>query len=265
LLDFGLALARDNPHLTHSGFVIGTPAFMAPEQARGEPLDGRSDLFALGIILYLMTTGERPFEGVTAMAVMRNLELHYPTRVNVKCVDVPAPFSNLIMELLAKDRKDRPASAAAVADRLARSELVRPTHLPVAPPQTPSGPSQSPASGSGGWQVPYKHPGPSTSIIRVAFMIAITAIGLYLYFYYYVDNYGRLEIVPDVADAEVHIRQNGEVKFTSTTDRQFTLRPGTYELVLVKPRHGYRLSPSAVEIKRDRTEQIRVVRDLNSR
>ncbi|HEX3150928.1 MAG TPA: serine/threonine-protein kinase [Gemmataceae bacterium] len=262
LLDFGLALARDNPHLTHSGFVIGTPAFMAPEQARGEPLDGRSDLFALGIILYLMSTGERPFEGATAMAVMRNLELHYPTRVNVKRVDVPAPFSNLIMELLAKDRKDRPPSATVVADRLARPELVRPTHLPVAPPQTPSAPSQSPSSASGGWQVPYKHPGPSTSIIRIAAMIAFTAIGLYLYFHYYVDNWGRLEIVPDIPDAEVLIRQDGENKFTSITDRQFRLRPGTYELVLVKPKSGYKVSPSAVEIKRDHVEQVRVVRNL---
>ena len=94
---------------------------MSPEQARAEPLDGRSDLFSLGMILYLMTTGERPFDGADDLTVMRNLELHYPTRVNVKRVDVPAPFSNLIMELLAKDRKDRPASAAVVADRLGRA------------------------------------------------------------------------------------------------------------------------------------------------
>ncbi|MDW8263686.1 MAG: serine/threonine-protein kinase, partial [Phycisphaerales bacterium] len=60
LLDFGLALPRDSVHLTRSGFVIGTPAFMSPEQARGEPLDARSDLFSLGVVLYLATTGERP-------------------------------------------------------------------------------------------------------------------------------------------------------------------------------------------------------------
>ena len=151
LLDFGLAMDRDNAHLTHSGFVIGTPAFMSPEQARGEPLDGRSDLFSLGVILYLMTTGDRPFDGATAMTVMRNLELHHPVRANVRRVDVPAPFSNLIMQLLTKDRKDRPASATLVADRLVRPEMVRPTHLPVAPPQVPSpaGPGIVPP---GGWR-----------------------------------------------------------------------------------------------------------------
>ena len=265
LLDFGLALGRDNVHLTHSGFVIGTPAFMSPEQARGEPLDGRCDLFSLGVILYLMTTGDRPFDGATTMTVMRNLELHYPTRVNVRRVDVPAPFSNLIMELLAKDRKDRPASAAVVADRLGRPEMVRPTHLPVAPPQVSASGRLSAALPTKGWTPPYRHPGPTTSFVRIIIMVAAVSVGLALYWHYYVTNYGGLEIVPDVPEAEVHIRQNGELKFTSVMDRQFTVRPGTYELMLMKPKHGYRLSRTIVEVGRGRTEQVRVVRDVGGR
>jgi serine/threonine protein kinase len=266
LLDFGLALARDNTNLTHSGFVIGTPAFMSPEQARGEPLDGRSDLFSLGIILYLMTTGERPFDGATAMTVMRNLELHYPARVNVRRVDVPAPFSNLIMELLAKDRKNRPVSAAIVSDRLARPELVRSTHLPVAPPPVPTSAQATSAQPPlGGWPTPYHGPGRSTSLTRILLMVAVAAIGLATYWHYFVTNYGGLEIVPDVSEAEVQIRQNGEFKHTSVTDRQFTLRPGTYELFLAKPKNGYRLSRTVVEVDRGRTEQVRVVRDLGDR
>lgn len=165
LLDFGLALARDNVKLTNSGFVIGTPAFMSPEQARGEPLDGRSDLFSLGIVLYLATAGDRPFAGVTAMAVMRNLELHSHSRVNVKRADVPAALSNLIMELLAKDPKDRPSSADIVATRLARL-----THLPVAPPAAPRRPARTDfttkpglgdaAAESASQTGPPVHPGP---------------------------------------------------------------------------------------------------------
>jgi hypothetical protein len=261
LLDFGLALARDAAQLTHPGFVIGTPAFMSPEQARGEPLDGRSDLFSLGIILYLTTTGERPFDGATAMTVMRNLELHHPARANVRRVDVPAPFSNLIMELLAKDRKNRPASAAVVADRLARPEIVRPTHLPVAPAAVATS-AQASLSAVGGWRPAYREPGPATSPVRVLLMIAVVAVGLMMYWRYYVTNYGALEVVPDVPEAEVQIRQSGELKFTSLSDRQFTVAPGTYELVLVRPKNGYRLTRTIVEVGRGRTEQVRVVRDL---
>ena len=133
------------------------------------------------------------------MTVMRNLELHYPARVNVRRVDVPAAFSNLIMELLAKDRKDRPASAAVVADRLARPELVRPTHLPVAPPRVPTAaPAPSPPP-AGRWPAPYGQPGPKTSTVRIALMIAVAAIGLALYWRFHVTNYGGLEVVPDVA------------------------------------------------------------------
>jgi serine/threonine protein kinase len=262
LLDFGLALARDNAHLTHSGYVIGTPAFMSPEQARGEPLDGRSDLFSLGIILYLATTGERPFDGATAMAVMRNLELHFPGRVNVKRVDVPAPFSNLIMELLAKDRKDRPQTADAVAARLSRPEITRATHLPVAPPAI-TGSGSSPALPKmPGWENPPRNPGPTTSVVRIFFMVAITSIGLALYWYFYVSNYGRVVVQSEVYDAEVQIRQNGETKVTSLTEREFQLRPGNYEVVLVKPKNGYRLTKTSIQIRRNGKEEVRVVRDL---
>ena len=96
-------------------------------------------------------------------------------------------------------------------------------------------------------------------------MVAVVGVGLALYWRYYVTNYGGLEIVPDVPEAEVHIRHSGELKYTSVTDRQFTVRPGTYELVLVKPKHGYRLSRTVVEVNRRRTEQVRVVRDLGGR
>jgi serine/threonine protein kinase len=262
LLDFGLAMARDNPHLTHSGYVIGTPAYMSPEQARGEPLDGRSDLFSLGIVLYLATTGERPFDGATAMAVMRNLEQHYPSRVNVKRVDVPAVFSNLIMEMLAKERKDRPQSAAEVAARLARPEMTRPTHLPVAPPDTPMGPPVPALPRNNRYEIPPREAIPSSSIKGILFLVALAAIGFAMYWYFHLSNYGRLVIEPQVFDAEVQIRQNQLLKHTSLRDREFELRPGTYELVLVSPKSGYKLTRTTVRIGRGGRESVSVIRDL---
>jgi len=264
LLDFGLALARDNVKLTHSGFVIGTPAFMSPEQARGEPLDGRSDLFSLGIVLYLATSGDRPFDGVTAMAVMRNLEMHYPSRVNVKRVDVPAALSNLIMELLAKDPKDRPSSADIVAARLARPEMTRPTHLPVAPPPTPSGPPAPALPRSPGWETPPRNPdpGPTRSFIRILFLLAVASVGFALYWHFHVTNYGKIIIDPELYEAEVDIRQQGKLKHSSVRDREFEVRPGSYDLVLVKPKIGYKLTRSIVKVERGGREKIGVVRDL---
>jgi serine/threonine protein kinase len=266
LLDFGLALARDNSNLTFSGYVIGTPAFMSPEQARGEPLDGRSDLFSLGIVLYLATTGERPFDGVTAMAVMRNLELHIPGRVNVKRVDVPAAFSNLIMELLAKDRKDRPQSAEIVAARLVRPEITRATHLPVAPPPPPSTGSSPALPRMPGWESPPRDQAPTTSVLRVLFMCAVASVGFTIYWYFYVSNYGQLVIKTEVHDAEVQILQYNEKKFTSTdSERKYKLRPGTYELILVKPKSGYRLSKTTVQVQRGVEHNIEIIKDLPDR
>jgi serine/threonine protein kinase len=261
LLDFGLAMARDNPHLTHSGFVIGTPAFMSPEQARGEPLDGRSDLFSLGIVLYLATTGERPFDGATAMAVMRNLELHYPGRVNVKRVDVPAAFSNLIMELLSKERKDRPASAEVVAARLSRPEVTRPTHLPVAPPPAETA-APAPAFGRHtSYEFSPRNRPPHSSFSRILVLVVIAAIGLGLYWYLNLSNYGRLVFESQVQDAEIQVFQNGQLKHTSNKEREIDLRPGTYELVLVKPKTGHRLTRTTVRVSRGGHETIAVVRD----
>ena len=264
LLDFGLALARDGSHLTQTGFIIGTPAFMAPEQARSEPLDARSDLFGLGVILYVALTGEQPFAGPDTLAVMRSLELHYPARVNVRRPDVPAAFSNLVMELLAKERKDRPASSAAVADRLGRSEITHLTHLPIAPPAVPEPPAPV---------VPYNpllparpaDPGAVASFVRTLFLLAAVAVAVYAFWHFHVTNYGQLAIDTDIADAEVQIRQNGHLKQTSVKDRRFELRPGTYELVLQKPREGYKLNRTVVEVRRRGQETVRVMRDSSQR
>lgn len=121
LLDFGLAreMSRESM-LTDTGIVMGTPAYMSPEQARGEHLDPRSDLFSLGCILYQMTTGIRPFDGPTPINVLGQLETYNPPRVIARNPAVPSLLSNLIMELLAKNVKDRPPSAHDVAERLRR-------------------------------------------------------------------------------------------------------------------------------------------------
>ncbi|HUG93010.1 MAG TPA: serine/threonine-protein kinase, partial [Planctomycetaceae bacterium] len=119
ILDFGLARAvADTTELTASGAVVGTPWYMSPEQARGEQVDPRSDLFSLGCVLYQMCTGEPPFKGTDVLSVLSALALHHPPPPAELASDLPADVSRLVMELLAKDARERPASARAVAEEL---------------------------------------------------------------------------------------------------------------------------------------------------
>ncbi len=121
LLDFGLARSvSDSENLTQSGMILGTPAYMAPEQARGDAVDARADLFSLGCVLFQCVTGQRPFPGKGPMAILHSLATHTPAPVTTVRADVPAELSDLIERLLAKDREARPASAQDVARELAR-------------------------------------------------------------------------------------------------------------------------------------------------
>src|SRR5262249_35083194 len=81
ITDFGLARAVEDVKLTQSGFVAGTPLYMAPEQARGEALDHRTDLFSLGSALYAMCTGKPPFSGSTPYVVLRQVTEELPTPI----------------------------------------------------------------------------------------------------------------------------------------------------------------------------------------
>jgi serine/threonine protein kinase len=219
-------------------------------------------LFSLGVVLYLATTGERPFDGATAMAVMRNLELHLPGRVNVKRVDVPPAFSNLIMELLAKERRDRPASAEIVAARLGRPEITRPSHLPVAPPPIPTGPPIPAVPRSPGWESPARDHPPGTSIMRVLFMIAAASILFGFYWYFYVSNYGKLVVESQTFDSEIVVRQNGERRRKLTLqDREVDLRPGTYDLTLTRPKTGFKLTRTTINISRGGREMVGIIPD----
>jgi hypothetical protein len=121
VLDFGLARAAGGGGggLTQTGAVLGTPAYMSPEQAAGRPVDGRSDLFGLGCVLYRLATGELPFRGPTLTAVLLAVVGHHPPPPRDVRPELPAALSDLIMRLLAKDQDRRPASARAVADGLA--------------------------------------------------------------------------------------------------------------------------------------------------
>jgi serine/threonine protein kinase/WD40 repeat protein len=123
ILDFGLARpASDTTHLTQQGAIIGTPAYMAPEQVRGKNMDGRVDLFSLGCVLYRMCTGALPFEGDDTLAILLALATHVPPPIDQLSPQVPRALADLVQRLLAKAPEERPATAPAVAEEIARIE-----------------------------------------------------------------------------------------------------------------------------------------------
>jgi serine/threonine protein kinase len=142
LLDFGLArpAAAEGPgpdKLTGTGLVVGTPGYMSPEQARGIPLDERTDLFSLGVVLYLLCTGQEPFAGPNATAVLTALAVDRQKPACELNPKVPAELSELIDKLLEKKPEDRPQMAREVAKALRlieRGQIATPT--PPAPTPT---------------------------------------------------------------------------------------------------------------------------------
>lgn len=118
ILDFGLAKpVAASPAITQDGAILGTPAFMAPEQARGLAVDARSDLFSLGAVLYRLTTGRLPFDGPNTMAVLMALGSETPPPARSLNPSVPAALSALIQALLAKSPMQRPQNAEAVVQQ----------------------------------------------------------------------------------------------------------------------------------------------------
>jgi tRNA A-37 threonylcarbamoyl transferase component Bud32 len=124
ILDFGLAriTTGELTALTQDGAVLGTPAYMAPEQARGEVVDQRGDLYSMGCVLYRMVTGLLPFQGHTMYAVLAAIATETPPPVRQTNPDVPPRLADLIERLLSKSPGDRPASAQAVFDELQQIE-----------------------------------------------------------------------------------------------------------------------------------------------
>jgi serine/threonine-protein kinase len=132
VLDFGIAKlvegGNDARTLT-GGQLIGTPKYMAPEQASGESVDCRADLYSLGIILYEMLSGRVPFPGGTARSIIMNQLTAPPPPLRAACpgLALPAPLERLVLDLLAKDPAERPGSAEEVLGTLRGETTVRRT------------------------------------------------------------------------------------------------------------------------------------------
>ena len=118
ITDFGLARAADDASLTRSGIIAGTPQYMSPEQARGEAVDSRSDLFSLGSMMYAMCSGRPPFEAETPYGVLRKITDTNPADLSSINPNIPQWLCEVIDRLLRKEASQRFDSAESVANLL---------------------------------------------------------------------------------------------------------------------------------------------------
>ncbi|REE94929.1 serine/threonine protein kinase [Thermomonospora umbrina] len=182
ICDFGISWYADSSvRLTATGGVLGTPAYMAPEQYEGEAADARTDLYSLGCTLYALLTGGPPFTGPSMVVLMRHHLLEPPPLLAASRPDAPLQLGELVARLLAKDPTHRPASATEVADTL-RALISTPAPRTVPParpvPLTPRPGNESPAPSASTLtdpQVRRKGPRRLTRTKRLAHMLTHNA------------------------------------------------------------------------------------------
>jgi serine/threonine-protein kinase len=149
LSDFGIAKSLEGTqNLTGTGSVVGTPTYMSPEQGLGEMIDGRSDIYALGVMLFEMLTGRVPFLAENPMAVMLKHINETPPRLNEVKPGLPEAFEEIVAKALAKNREERYQSALEMADAVERALAVVLGSTPPPRPTRQATATTKPAVGS---------------------------------------------------------------------------------------------------------------------
>ena len=175
VVDFGIARAPadEQQNLTRTGTIIGTPEYMSPEQLIGDTVDGRSDIYALGCILFQMVTGEQAFGGPTAQVISRRLT-ERPPRPREKNATIPQALDDVIVTMLGRTPTERYQSMEAVRDALLeavpplpsttgpRPQVTMAGLLPAAPPQ-PTGEVPAAPAAEEPPAAPITAPGPGIS------------------------------------------------------------------------------------------------------
>src|SRR3954470_5928973 len=139
VMDFGIARVSGTERMTSDGLMVGTPAYMAPEQVRGEEVDGRTDLYAVGVILYRLVTGKLPFKAETAVSMIQSQLNDQPTPAREVRTELPDWLDAVLMRSLAKRPADRYQTAEEYRRALDSLDAFssRPEDITVATPSAP--------------------------------------------------------------------------------------------------------------------------------
>jgi|GEM_PF-6435977 len=242
ILDFGLVRSvEDRSSLTHSGTILGTPEYMAPEQACGEDVDERCDLFSVGCVLYHMLTGQPPFRGknvVATLVAISNANVIPPTDLDPA---IPSDVSQLTGKLLQREPESRLDSANELISELDRCESISSTS-PIRKPAT------------------TKQPPTVWKWLAIGLLAAGTFAGIVSW----QTNYGTLHI--DAAEnVETKIKGDTVQILDAQSKKKLTLsvgenklRPGEYEILVADDSAKLEFSTREFTIRRNGEKQIRV-------
>ncbi len=252
ITDFGLARAADDANMTQSGVIAGTPQYMSPEQARGNDVDHRSDLFSLGSVLYFMCAGRSPFRAETTMGVLNRIANDTPRPLRMINSDVPVWLQDIIDRLLEKDPARRFQSAAETADLLGQW-LAHVQQPDVAP--RPADIEKQLTSSSG------RRSGSRIRNVALAFLggLLLLAAAVVIVLEW---NKGTLTIECAGPDVAVRIKRGDEVyeKMTLTPGKNSVrLAVGQYLVEIEGEHDGLKVENGAVTVTRGDTALVRIV------
>jgi len=257
ILDFGLARQVDAGNkVTKLGEIVGTPAYLSPEQARGEKVDHRTDLFSLGTVLYQMVTGRKPFQGADTVSLLVALVEETPPAPHTIDARLPEAVSKLIMQLLEKKADKRPADAAAVVDALSASEKTQTQIEKAASRKTVSkGPLITPRPKSNRKNTSAKALLLGGAAIAAAILAAVVIVRVSTG-----QAQGVLTIDTVDPDVEVVVRQGGKqvAILDKKTKQEVYLPIGEYEVELKNAKEGLSLKTRQYTLKNGERELVRV-------
>jgi len=255
ITDFGLARAADDASLTQDGVVVGTPQFMAPEQARGEPIDQRADLFSLGCVLYSLGTGRAPFSKDGTLAILRSVSHDVPPAPREINPEIPEWLGRVITRLMAKNPGERIQSAAEVADLLSR-QLVPRAQAAV---ETSEFRRVKPADSRTAKRYRFRPLAAAVVLLAAASLgltesSGVTHFGATLIRVLTPD--GVLAIAVDDPNVKVSVEGEGGVIITGIGPQEVRLRPGSYRWIATK--EGKLLRTEVITISRGGRQLISI-------
>ena len=261
ILDFGLArVTDDDPGLTSTGMIAGTPCYMSPEQSRGASLDRRSDLFSLGCVLYRASTGRQPFGAVNILSTLQAIQATNPLPPLQTSANVSQEFSDLTMCLLEKLPVNRPESAAQVASALGSDREEWTFTIPE---------YKSADSDAGTLAAPKKATAAAGSGMgwfgRLATLIAIGLLGFGGYLFggdviRIATGHGLLTVETDDPDVKIEVFEAGKrVRIIDTkTEKHIEIKEGKYRLQVAGEDNSIEISPVDLTMTRGGKEIVHI-------